>query len=397
MNFLSKFVLAVILPLVLNIRYKNLKEVYSIKGPFLLLPNHTNQWDPFMLSFPLLRPVRWMAADAVFRDAFKKLLHLCGAIPKVKGQSDMASLEALREGIALGHVGGIFPEGKQCWDGKTGDLIPATAKLIRFLKVPVVTAIIKGGYLSKPKWAWKSRRGRVEVHFRQIINSEEIKSIKLSEIQTRIQEALTYDEYAWQEENRVPLRSEQRAEHLELAHWACPACSEIGTMKSSGNTLSCTCGYTVEIDRYGIFIYPETGPSFKHPSDWMAWQETLLASLIQEKLDRRSTEKETDPLLLQDNDIVLMGGKRARPMVQVHSGEARLYHNRIEIDSPEKGIKTFPLKEITAINTFKQQKFEFRFEKIQYRFRFPSRSISGYKWECACRLLRDELIKRGEW
>ncbi|MCK5737399.1 MAG: hypothetical protein KAH21_13025, partial [Spirochaetaceae bacterium] len=68
MNLISKFVLAIVIPLKLNVRYKNIKVVYSTRGPFMFLPNHTNQWDPFLLCFAMLRPIRWVASDGVIRD-----------------------------------------------------------------------------------------------------------------------------------------------------------------------------------------------------------------------------------------------------------------------------------------------------------------------------------------
>lgn len=397
MNFFAKIILFFAVVFVHNVHYKNLKAVYSTRGPFLILPNHTNQWDPFLVSFPILRPIRWVASDAAFRDAFKTVLLLGGAIPKVKEQSDMVTIQELKKAIALRHIGGIFPEGTQNWDGRTQELIPATAKLVRFLKVPVIVPVFKGGYLTKPRWTWKSRRCRIEVHFKRVIDSEEIKTLKLAEIEQRITEALEYDEYEWQKTAMVPIHSEKRAEHLELAHWACPSCENIGSLHSQGNAVECTCGYTVNIDRYGFFQYPESGPSFPHPADWISWQNNLLISRIREKIERANTGGDSDPVLLKDSDIVLMRGARAQPMMQVHEGEARLYRDRIEVGDVGGEVKVFPLKETTAANTFKQQKFEFRFEKAQYRFRFPSRRISGYKWEIAYKGLRDILVNRGEW
>ena len=379
-----------------NVRFKNLHVLYTTRPPYLMLPNHVNQWDPFLLSLATPTPIRWLASDAAFRSGVKWLLYAYGAIPKVKGQSDMVSLQHLKEAMAVREVGGIFPEGNQNWDGRTGPLIPATAKLVRFMKVPVVVPLFKGGYLSKPRWAWSKRRCRIEVHFRRIIDAKEIKTLKLAEIERRIEEALTYDEYEWQDGTRVPMRSEKRAENLELAHWACPSCETIGRLTSEGNTLSCVCGYTVGVDRYGFFEYPDSGPSFAHPADWIKWQENFLTARFREILGDSSSGGDADPVLLQDAEVTLMKGERAMPMLPALHGEARLYRDRIEVGEGRRG-RTFPLKEITAVNTFKQQKFEFRFERAQYRFRFSSRSTSGFKWETAFKVLRDILVDRGEW
>ena len=410
--------------LLFNVRFKNLGVLYTTRPPYLMLPNHVNQWDPFFLSFAAPTPIRWLASDAAFRGDLKWMLSAFGAIPKVKGQSDMISLQHLKNALEMREVGGIFPEGNQNWDGRTGPLIAATAKLVRFMKVPVIVPVFKGGYLTKPRWAWKKRRCRIEIYFRRIIDSKEIKTLKLSEIERRIEEALRHDEYEWQAEKKVPIRSERRAESLELAHWACPSCKGIGTITSEGNAISCICGYTVEVDVYGFFRYPKAGPSFDHPADWIQWQENLLKTRFNEFLTaapksgptadtaalpagRKAARGKTpvsknsgtlisDPILLSDAEVTLMKGERAMPMLPVLHGEARLYRDRIEVRSGRRR-RSFPLKEITAVNTFKQQKFEFRYEKAQYRFRFSSRHASGFKWETAFKVLKNLLAERGEW
>ncbi|RKX95368.1 MAG: hypothetical protein DRZ90_10380, partial [Spirochaetes bacterium] len=106
---------------------------------------------------------------------------------------------------------------------------------------------------------------------------------------------------------------------------------------------------------------------------------------------------EADPVLLRDPDVTLMKGERAKPMKPVLTGEARLYRDRIEVGETGGEIVSLVLKETTAANTFKQQKFECRYEKNQYRLQQPNRSASGYKWEVAYKGLRSLLVERGEW
>lgn len=395
MNFLSKLILPFFLFTRMNVHYRNLKDLYSTRGPFVVLPNHTNQWDPFAISWITPRPIRWVTSDAAFRDGVRTVLLMGGAIPKVKEQSDMVTLQQLKEAKLMGHAAGIFPEGAQTWDGRMLDLIPATAKLVRFMKLPVIVPLIKGGFITKPRYAWGARHCRIEVHFKRIIDADEIHDMKLVEIERRINEALTHDDYLWQKEAMVPVRSEKRAEHMELAHYLCPSCESVGTLKSTGNILNCTCGYSVEVDRFGLFQYPEEGPSFETPHDWLKWQDAAFVDQVMETLD--SAGPGEDPILLKDADIVLLRGARAMPMSPLHSGEARLYRDRIEVGPLDGECLAFPLRETTAASAFKQQKFEFRYEKAQYRFSMPSRSVSGYKWEVAYKGLRQNLVERGEW
>lgn len=382
MNVIAKLPLAFIMLVFLNVRYKNLRELFSTRGPFLVLPNHTNQWDPFILSFIVPKPIHWVASDGAFRDTIlKPFMLLGGAIPKIKEQSDLATLHGVKKATAMKHTTGIFPEGEQTWDGRSIQLIPATAKLIRHLKLPVLVPLIKGGYLTKPRWAWGIRRCRIEVHFKRLINSDEIKTMKLSEIKQRLNDALFQDDYEWQKKTLAPIKGNRRAEHLELALYTCPGCERIGTLTSKNNDLKCQCGYEVHIDSYGFFNFPAEGPTFNAPNDWMKWQNKLLISRIQRTIE--SANNDSDPVLMRDSSISLMKSRRAMPMQSIHHGEARLYENRIEVGEIGSRIETFPLKEISAVTTFKQQKFEFRFKQNQYRFAMPTRNISGYKWEIA--------------
>ena len=61
-----------------------------------------------------------------------------------------------------------------------------------------------GGYLSKPRWTWKSRRTRIEVRFTKIIDADEITTLKLGEIERRIHDALIFDDYEWQKKPWLP-------------------------------------------------------------------------------------------------------------------------------------------------------------------------------------------------
>lgn len=191
----------------------------------------------------------------------------------------------------------------------------------------------------------------------------------------------------------TPILSESRAEYLELVHFLCPSCEGVGGLHSRGNILSCDCGYRVVVDRFGFFSYPEGGPSFESPHDWVIWQNRVLFERIKDALDG----DESEPVLLSDAGIALMKSERAKSMTHVLTGEARLFSNRIEVGDPGDEIVSFPLREISAVNIFKQQKFEFRYKKTQYRLQPPNRSVSGYKWEKACNGLRELLVERGEW
>lgn len=392
-NYIAKIPLGLMLWTRLGVKYRNLRLLYTLKPPYVILPNHVNQWDPLMICWANPRPIRWVAADANFRSGFKFLMRMAGTIPKAKEQSDLDTIQELRTVNKVRGISGIFPEGGQNWDGVTGSFIPATAKLVRFLKVPVVVPVIKGGYLAKPRWSWTIKGGKVVVEFRLAITNAEIQTLKLGEIEDRLRFHLDHDDYAWQREVMAPMKGEDRAEHLELSLWMCPTCREIGSFRSSGNVMRCTgegCGYEISVDRYGFFQYPETGPSFGSPHEWNAWQRRELAERF-----RRTVAAETNPVLLEDGDITLMKAESRGPYRPVADGTARLYTDRIEFRSETGEILGFPLREVLGITVFKQHKLEFRYEKDTYFFRIRNPYTSAHKWYHAYHILR-AVLSEGE-
>jgi 1-acyl-sn-glycerol-3-phosphate acyltransferase len=390
-NYVAKIPLGWMLWTRLGVTFRNLRLLYTLKPPYLILPNHTNQWDPLMICWANPRPIRWVAADANFRSGFRFLMRIAGTIPKAKEQSDLDTIKELTIVNAARGIPGIFPEGGQNWDGVTGVFIPATAKLVRFLKVPVVVPVIKGGYLSKPRWSWTINRGKVVVEFRLAITGEEIKTLKLGEIEERLRFHLDHDDYAWQREVMVPLKGEDRAEHLELALWACPSCREIGTLRSNGNTMGClSCGYEISVDRYGFIQYPESGPTFGSPHEWDQWQRRELADRF-----RRMIGAKENPLLLEDGEITLMKAESRGPYRPVANGSARLYTDRIEFHTETGEKHVFSLPDVLGITVFKQHKLEFRYERDTYFFLIRNQYTSAYKWYIAYHTLR-AVLSEGE-
>ena len=380
-NVVGTVCLAFIVYVWFHVRPKNYKTILFTKEPFLIFPNHTNQWDPFIISCLSPRTIHWVASDGVFRDSkLKPMLYLAGTIPTVKGQSDIAILATIHRILSKRHAVGIFPEGNQTWDGHSLTLLESTAKLVRLSKCSVIVPLIKGGFLTKPRWSWGGRRCRIEVHFQRVIDKQEIRNMTLSEIRQRLEKALNHDEYTWQKTALAPIRSKRRSEHLEVVHYMCPACHSIGTLLSMGNNMRCQCGYTVHVDIYGFLQYPQSGPKFDSPRDWINWQNAFLLKSFKKLLKEASPGQ--DPVLLCDADVILMHSVKAIKIRPLLRGEARLYKDRIEVGDGDE-IMSFPLNALSALTTFKQQNFEFVFQKNQYRFSMPSRHVSGYKWEVA--------------
>jgi 1-acyl-sn-glycerol-3-phosphate acyltransferase len=373
--------------IIFNVRIKWSGEYRKIRGPYVVLGQHQLSWDPVLITLGAKHPPHWVATDALFRKMGLAwvIRNLCACIPTTKNMSDMETIKLIRMYAGLRARIGIFPEGQQTWDGKGLPPVPGTAKLLRFLKLPVVFIYSEGAYLTKARWNWGHNRRPIFLNYEVGISKEEIESMKLSEIEEKLNTFLDYDEYAVQKKKMIPLSGENRAENMELTLFTCPDCLAIGTLSSKGNSLSChSCGFHVDVDRYGFFDWGEKEPPFEFMYHWNEWQQENLKNLARTALD----EQQETPLF-GDDQVWLRTGKRRRPLVKVAHGRVDFFRNRLVFTSRDNGETVFDLASITGLNIFKQHFLEFHHKKKLYRLDFEGKTASGYKWMCLFFILND--------
>ncbi len=363
----------------LNLQFRNFEILENTEPPFLIVANHVTNYDPVIISANYSQLVHWVANDAVFRHpVLRWVFRRTQTIPKTKGMSDLDTVRLMHEKVREGGVVGLFPEGKTCWDGKTHQMMPATSKLVKLLKVPVISVTIRGGYMTQPRWVWPKnrRRSRILLDAKMLIRQDEIKDLSLDQIDQRLEEGLRNDDFLFQKENPVLLESEKRAEHLELFTYICPKCGRLEALRSSGNDVGCIhCKWSFTIDPYGQFPSDADFP-FPDLTQWNDWQ--------QEETRKRAQKYMNDPEvvapLLEDRGITLLTGAGLVPLKPLCTGDAQLLKDRI-LFTPAKGEPmTFPLKDIEAPSIFKQQKFEFYYNKVLYRFHYKNPWDSAFKW-----------------
>ena len=258
-------------------------------------------------------------------------------------------------------------------------LVPATSKLLKLLKVPVVAVVTKGGYMSQPRWTWTRdlRRGRVVLEAKVLFSPEEIKKLDVKEIEERLDAGLFNDDFENIKENPVPLESEKRAETLELFAYICPRCQTLDALKSSGNDVTCgSCGWSFSIDKYGAFPSDSDFPFPGGLKEWNRWQKDVSARMVSDYLEQQSPE---EPLLF-NRGLTLLTGKGLVPLRKLCRGDLKLWQDRLEFLTGKGETMVFPLRDLEALSIFKQQKLEFYYEKVLYRFHYPTPRDSAYKW-----------------
>jgi 1-acyl-sn-glycerol-3-phosphate acyltransferase len=156
-----------------NIQFSGTEHV-PLTGGLIVAANHQTYLDPFWLSIPIKRPVRYLAWSAAFKWPFiGKGLGWLGAWPLTVEGSDPAairrSLQWLRDGGAVV----IFPEGGRSTDNGELDRFKVGAvRLAREAGVPILPVTIRGGNRVWPR-GWRfPRPGNVEVIYHPLFHTK---------------------------------------------------------------------------------------------------------------------------------------------------------------------------------------------------------------------------------
>ncbi len=394
------------LRLAYNIQVVGLDRVRNLHPPFVLVGNHTNILDPFILNAIIPHPIHWVTSDGNMRKPLIRflLLKLVGSIPKSKAIPDIETVNWIVEVIRKKRgVVGLFPEGQASWDGCTIPSYHSTAKLLKILKAPVLLGKTQGGYLSLPRWTKFRRRGRIILDFSILFTPEELKILSPDGIYARLEAGLFHDETAWEEKNRIAFAHPRRAENLELALFMCPSCSSVATMRSSGDRFFCSsCGLGLRFDAYGRLSAPEEeGRESGNPTgsqgastpatvrEWEAWQRKAFREYV---LQAAAKGNET-PLLSSEN-VRLSRGWRMERMKDIGRGRLALYRDRLDFTPGTGPALSIPAADIEGPGVLKKNLFEFYVEKSVYRATFPDLSHTGRSWAAALEILGEKAAAR---
>ncbi len=96
------------------------------KGAYVLVANHSNVNDPFIIGVRLRTPINYMAnLDGV--EGFKEFISTgIGCFNIKKGRADRQAFVKAIQLVKGGYSVGIFPEGDRNWLGETAEFSSAT-------------------------------------------------------------------------------------------------------------------------------------------------------------------------------------------------------------------------------------------------------------------------------
>jgi len=367
-----------------RLRAENLGVFRRIRPPYLVIPNHVMTWDPVIVSCFVRSPIHFVASDANFRSSFFSWwLRRVGAIAKSKLMDDFGTLRTVMRLLRDGKVVGLYAEGQRTWDGRTQPIIPSTAKLVKAAKVPVIVPVMKGGYLSLPRWAFRSRRGGVVIDYRLALTRKEVMRMDVAAIRDRIESVMQHDEDQYQSEARIPYTNARAAEPLQLLLFTCPSCSALNTMKSERRRFFCTrCGYSVHFSVYGRFTADGASSSsgaapvvHRTISAWSDAQTGFLHGYFAKLHEENDSEA-----IFADDGVLLSTGYRMAKPHRIGLGRLELHLDGLLFSLPGEAERFFGWSEIRALNVVYQDQIEFYYRRRLIVLEFPSHDTSGYKY-----------------
>lgn len=224
-------------PFLWKVKAEGLEHVPQ-EGGFVIVCNHVNYVDGFLMGMFLSRPVRYMATDELFRKPITRVLFtMWGAFPKRRWSRDISALRKMRKWLSEGQPVCIFPEGQRNWDG--GPVLVGD-EVYRFLyscQVPIMCVSLLGAHEAFPRWAKLPSFTELTVRFFPMIQTGEYQNA--SDLR-KVIEARIFDFV-----NQPPIERRILNSHsgITVVTWGCLKCGGVRTMEETETGVKChKCG-----------------------------------------------------------------------------------------------------------------------------------------------------------
>lgn len=254
----------------------------GIQPPYVLLCNH-NAFLDFKVTTAAIFPHRanYVVAIDGFTSPTKKgfasrewLLRTVGCICKRKFTNDAVLVRQLGRVVRNGDIAVLYPEARYSLCGTNAVLPESLGKLCKLLKVPVVSLIMHGHHINSPVWNLSERGVKpVEAELTCLFTAETLAQASAEDVNSAINAAFTYDDFAWQRARGICVSYPKRAEGLHQVLYQCPHCNTEYQMASEGDALFCqNCHKRWEMDELGSLHAMSGETEFSHIPDWYEWQ-----------------------------------------------------------------------------------------------------------------------------
>lgn len=220
-------------------------------GPYLILANHTAEFDIIFLGMLFDAPLYFVASDQLLNAGKGSwvLRTLFNPIPKSKSVADLALVKRMKSVLQEGGNVAIFPEGNSSIHGGPSSIPEGMGRLIKFLNVPVKFISIQGLYLSSPRWSYYRKFGPSTMKELKTITPDQFQTMSAESLETLVKETLNISAY---DNPQFAYRGKRMAEGLHKLIFTCPECLGLFTTDSKHNELFCRkCDFKGIYDQHG--------------------------------------------------------------------------------------------------------------------------------------------------
>ncbi|MBO5868072.1 MAG: 1-acyl-sn-glycerol-3-phosphate acyltransferase [Oscillospiraceae bacterium] len=243
--------------------------------PCLILMNHSSFID-LKIASGIFYPRRYGIVSTFDTLMGKELLmRLVGCFPTQKFVTDITLIKDMQYLLQEKKVSVLmYPEAGYSFDGCTTTLPRKMGVLLKKLGVPVVTVITKGAFARDPLYnGLQLRKVPVSAEVTCIATAEELKSKSVAELDALIDEAFSFDNFRWQQENGIKITEPFRADGLHRILYKCPHCGAEDSAEGKGISWTCHhCGKQYTLTETGFLEATDGHSKFTHIPDWMSWQ-----------------------------------------------------------------------------------------------------------------------------
>ncbi len=263
------------------------------KEPCLILMNHSSFID-LEIAFRAFYPKRF--AIVCTNDAFvgkQWLMRLIGCIPTRKFVNDITLIRDMEYMLKRKRTSVLmYPEASYSFDGTATPLPRKMGVLLKKLGVPVVMVRTYGAFARDPLYnGLQKRQVKVSADVTCLATGEEIREKSVAQLDALLDDAFTFDNFAWQQENGVLITEPFRADGLNRILYRCPHCGAEGKTEGRGIHLTCrACGKVYELTEEGFLKALEGDTEFDHIPDWYAWQRAQVRRELEEGTYRLDTD-----------------------------------------------------------------------------------------------------------
>ncbi len=249
--------------------------------PCLILMNHSCFLD-LKIAFTYFhnRPFNIVATSDGFVGK-EWLMRRIGCIPTDKFVYDLTLVKDIAYALKRKRSVLMYPEAGYSFDGTSILLPESLGKLVKYLKVPVVTLITDGAYLHNPLYNnLQLRKTKVTVKATYLLSPSEAKEKSGEELNALLKEAFGFDAFKSQKESGVTVKEPFRADGLNRILYKCPHCMG-ENMTSTQTEIKCAdCGKGYTLNEFGELT--AEGGRFTHIPDWHEWERAEVRKEIEE-------------------------------------------------------------------------------------------------------------------